>query len=362
MQISFSEKYSSLLNHNTKIDGQAEIINIGDKSFTVKLKGQCWKGRLVCWLKENMSLIFKRWSKTTASTEHASLAIQEFEKDVAGIEIMTVKDSKKISQKLGELKKAGLPLRVKHLRDLNQYLGRSSAPLSPLPTKITQRTGDTDELYGGNGLNRGNRNEDIVTVTVVGFELGTDDCKKALLQLSREPKNFYENHIQNKTNRTFAMAVDFVNYPERNVELHETWGALVSNEIQRKGLQRVGGSQLKRISDQAINTLSAEIEGSRKLLPGEIEGTGVNGESFYENASELIDQYNIKAKIRLSTNDIDKMRVNVLGKMEKTAISDRGRVLYARNAKGTFERAVIQHCSENPQLFSNPEDDWNSAS
>ena len=354
MQISFSEKYSSLLNHNTKIDGQAEILSIGDKSFTIKLRGQCWKGRLVCWLKDNLPFIFKRGSKPTGSAEHVSLAIQKFEKDVAGIGIMTEKDNKKIAQELNKLKKSGLPLRVKHLRDLNQYLGVSSSPLPPTPVRITQETSE-------NGLKMGARNGDIVTVTVDGFNPGTDDCEKALRQMSGKPENFYKNHIQSKMDRTFAMPVDFVSSPERNLELHKTWAALVDDKMQKKGLQSVGRSQLQHISGQAINALSAEIEGSRKLLPEEIKRTGVNGQSFYEKASGLIEQYGIRAKRTPSVDDIDKMRVDVLGKMEKTAISDKGRVLYARNAEGAFERAVTQYCSENPLLFSNPEDDWNSA-
>ncbi len=59
VDLTFAEKYSSLLDKSTGIDGRAEIIGIGDKSITVKLKGQHWKGRLACWLREHISFLFK---------------------------------------------------------------------------------------------------------------------------------------------------------------------------------------------------------------------------------------------------------------------------------------------------------------
>ena len=287
--LSVTQKYGSLLQDNLGIRKNAEITNIGKESLQVTQRGSNWHGRLVCWVKDNVSPMFRRRSRPSEEG-FKSPVLKQFGKDVESDTSIETEAKTAILNRASRLDASGVPVRVKHLRKLLKDAG-----IKPEVTnaEVLLAT-DLDRILAVTGATENERLNDgsEFAVRIADMVIGGDEYTTAFQKLANElgPEYFNENHLATKTGIKERELVErlphfqFEGVGGLNKKLHETWEDEVKQKVAGLQSPTISKSGLETISEQVINELCDEIKGATAdmaIKKGEHEA------ALQELASEL---------------------------------------------------------------------------
>ena len=358
--LTVKQKYSSLLQPGAGIKGQAEITNIGSKSLELIQRGSSWHGRLACWVKDNVSPLFRRKSKSEDG-EYKSKVLRQFGADMLADTSIDEKVKKSITQKVRSLDQSGIPVRMKHLKQLLKKIDTAESEGAPLiPTKITDASCHVDqenaETEAGSAKAR-LKDGDTFTVSIAHTIIGGEDYEKALDKCTQGPNDFYTNYFSRATgssNYFFAREI-MVAHTELDATLHDIWKVAVKQKVYALNAPTIPDTQLNDISGQVITELCNEIKGRREMTPLELGGTMITGQQ--NEADEAIalelSKHTIVSKEPLTQPQKEAMRTAVLVAMKQSKISEHGEGrIYPQSPAKAFEKAVLNYCDAHPEIFT----------
>ncbi len=197
--LTVKQKYSSLLQPGAGIKGQAEITSIEPKSLKLIQRGSSWHGRLACWVKDNVSPLFRRKSQSADVTNYKSKVLRQFSADVLLDTSINAGTRKRITQKVASLAQSGIPVRVKHLKQLLKKVDvAESGEAVLIPTKITDTSRhdrqENVEREAGSAKAR-LKDGDTFTVSITNIMIGEAEYEEALDKCAQGPDNFFDNNF-----------------------------------------------------------------------------------------------------------------------------------------------------------------------
>ncbi len=360
--LTVKQKYSSLLQPGTGIKGQAEITSIEPKSLELIQRGSSWHGRLACWVKDNVSPLFRRKSQSEDG-KYKSKVLQQFGKDVLLDTSINVGTRKRITQKVARLDQSGIPVRMKHLRRLLKKIDAAEsgeAVLTPAKITNTSRHADQENVEREAGSAKARlKDGDTFTVSIDHTIIGGEEYEKALDEYALGPYDFFTNNFSKPLqikDYDFAMEHDVRTVAELDATLRNIWEDTVKQKVSALNVLSIPNSQLSDISRQVITELCDEIKGRRKMNADELKSTGINDqESVANNAieQELL-SHTMVSKEPLTRPQKDTMRTAVLVEMSKSQISEHGKGrIYPQSPAKAFEKAVLNYSQNNREIFFN---------
>ena len=355
--LSVTQKYGSLLQGNLGINKNAEITNIGSQSLQITQRGNSWHGRLVCWVKDNVSPMFRKQSRSPKSGFNSPV-LQKLSEDI-GLDHSMGEDARTaILDRVSRLDASGVPVRVKHLRKLLKDAGikpnviDAKVSLASDLNRVLAKTGSR----GSERLNDGGEFEIHIDEMVIG----EDEYKTALQELADElgPNDFNDVHLFGKTGLgTEALLEQLPHFQlggvaALNEDLHEIWQDAVKQKVDSLQSPTISESGLEATSNQVINELCDEIKGARRMYAedlGKLVGTPGEANVAIHEAMQRTG-----LEFAENTRNADKgwLRNQVLVSMNKEKISETGHGrLYAKTPQQALDWTVQQFESENSRMF-----------
>ncbi len=360
--LTVKQKYSSLLQPGAGIKGQAEITNIGSKSLELIQRGSSWHGRLACWVKDNVSPLFRRKSQSADVTNYKSKVLRQFSADVLLDTSINAGTRKRITQKVRSLAQSGIPVRVKHLKQLLKKIDAAESGEAVLtPAKITNTSRHADqenaETEAGSAKAR-LKDGDTFTVSIAHTIIGGEDYEEALDKCAQGPNEFFLYYFANFlgiSDSNFAEESAVNTVAELDEKLHDVWKDAVNQKVGTLNVLSIPNSQLNDISGQVIRELRNEIKERRGMNADDLKGTGINDvESVADEAIELeLSRHTIVSKEPLTKPQKDAMRTAVLVEMSQSKISEHGEGrIYPQSPAKAFEKAVLNYSQNYREIFS----------
>ncbi len=353
--ITVAQKYSSLLQENLGINKNAQITDIGGHSLKFTQRGNSWHGRLVCWVKDNLSPMFRKRGRPSGNTFNNEV-LRQFSEDVTLDTSIKNETKTAILAGVVRLDGSGVPVRVKHLRKL---LEDTNGQPNIFDAKVSLGS-DLDNIQARTGANSSLRLNDGNDFTVHFTELavGENEYETALQQLVQgsEPGNFNDNNLSGKTGLDATQLLDlcpqFQTVADLDNHLSEKWHEAVQKQVDSLQSPLIPESQLEAMSNQVIDELCDEIKGTRKMNGEDLSKLRLTAQGDIANdaVQGAMQRTGLKFAGNPSAADKTRLRTEVLVRMNQDDISENGHGrLFAQTPEQALDWIVLNYASNDGQ-------------
>ena len=355
--LSVTQKYGSLLQDNLGVNKNAEITSIGSQSLQITQRGNSWHGRLVCWVKDNVSPMFRKQSRSPKSGFNSPV-LQKLSEDIRLDHSMGEDAKTAILDRVSSLDASGIPVRIKHLRKLLGDVNvrpdvlQTIVSLPDNPGEIQARTGSTasSRLNDGTGF----------TVRIEHLAVGGEEYVTALQELAQGQGlgDFNDNHLAEKTGldaeALLGQNPQFAGTAELDVGLREIWEGAVQQAVGGLSSPTIPEAQLKSISDQVIDELCDEIKGGRTMNNNDLDKLKLTtqGDIADEALRGAMQRTGLKFAENPSPGKKSQLRNDVQARMTKDRINEDGQGrFYPQTPEKALDKIILSLAEASPALF-----------